>query len=85
MNHFVASKRALNTQTVLWRANELVNTARERLEENAVLAAKNTAIRNIAEQQADALEAVRRGIDVVEAEVTVEFKVHSLPTTFQPG
>jgi autophagy-related protein 17 len=74
-NHFVASKRSLNTQTVLWRANELVNTARELLEENAVLAAKNTAIRNIAEQQVDALEAVRRGIDVVEADISVEFKV----------
>jgi hypothetical protein len=62
INHFVASKRALNTQTVLWRANDLVHTARQLLEENAVLAAK-------------ALEAVRRGIDVVEAEITVEFKV----------
>lgn len=75
INHFVASKRSLNTQTVLWRANDLVNTARQLLEENAVLAAKNTSIRNIVEQQVDALEAVRRGIDVVEAEVEVEFKV----------
>ncbi|KAF2820483.1 hypothetical protein CC86DRAFT_386970 [Ophiobolus disseminans] len=84
VNHFVASKRSLNTQTVLWRANELVNTARGRLEENAVLAAKNTAIRNIAEQQVDALEAARRGIDVVEAEVTVEFKqlLHDVDTSF---
>lgn len=75
VNHFVASKRSLNTQTVLWRANELVNTARELLEENAVLAAKNASIRNIVEQQVDGLEAVRRGIDVVEAEVETEFKV----------
>lgn len=75
INHFVAAKRSLNTQTVLWRANDIVNTARQLLEENAVLAAKNTSIRNIVEQQVDALEAVRRGIDVIEAEVTVEFKV----------
>ena len=75
MNHFVASKRSLNTQTVLWRANEIVNTARELLEENAVLAAKNSSIRNIVDEQVDALEAVRRGIDVVEAEVQTEFKV----------
>tara|TARA_R110002003_G_scaffold1193_4_gene22756 strand:+ start:3512 stop:3853 length:342 start_codon:yes stop_codon:yes gene_type:complete len=81
VNHFVASKRALNTQTVLWRATDIVNTARELLEENAVLAAKNTSIRNIVEQQVDALEAVRRGIDVVEAEITVEFKVQSLTIT----
>jgi autophagy-related protein 17 len=75
ISHFVASKRALNTQTVLWRANDLVNTARELLEENAVLAAKNTCIRNIVEQQVDALEAVRRGVSDIEAEITVEFKV----------
>jgi autophagy-related protein 17 len=75
INHFVASKRSLDTQTVLWRANDLVTSARQLLEENAILAAKNTAIRNIVEQQVDALEAARRGIDVVEAEITVEFKV----------
>ncbi|KAI8931327.1 hypothetical protein NX059_011668 [Plenodomus lindquistii] len=84
VNHFVASKRSLNTQTVLWRATEIVATARELLEENAVLAAKNTAIRNIAEHQADALEAIRRGIDVVEAEVDTEFKqlLHDVDTSF---
>jgi autophagy-related protein 17 len=84
VNHFVASKRSLDTQTVLWRANDIVTTARELLEENAVLAAKNTSIRNIVEQQVDALEAARRGIDVIEAEITVEFKVqppqHSIQT-----
>ncbi|KAF2655657.1 hypothetical protein K491DRAFT_598440 [Lophiostoma macrostomum CBS 122681] len=84
VNHFVASKRSLNTQTVLWRANEIVNTARELLEENAVLAAKNASIRNIVDEQVDALEAVRRGIDVVEAEVQAEFKqiLHDVDTAF---
>jgi autophagy-related protein 17 len=75
VNHFVISKRALNTQTVLWRATEIVNTARELLEENAILAAKNTCLRNIVDRQVDSLEAVRRGIDVIETEVTSEFKV----------
>ncbi|KAF2107673.1 autophagy-related protein 17 [Lophiotrema nucula] len=84
VHHFVASKRSLNTQTILWRANELVNTARELLEENAVLAAKNSSIRSIVDEQVDALEAVRRGIDVVEAEVQAEFKqiLHDLDTSF---
>lgn len=75
VNHFVASKRSLNSQTVLWRANDIVNSARELLEENAILAAKNSSIRTIVDEQVDALEAVRRGIDVVEAEVQAEFKV----------
>jgi autophagy-related protein 17 len=77
VNHFVASKRALNTQTVLWRANEIVTSARELLEENAILTAKNASIRNIVDEQVNALEAVRRGIDVVEADVQTEFKVIS--------
>jgi autophagy-related protein 17 len=81
---FVASKRSLNSQTVLWRANDIVNSARELLEENAVLAAKNAALRTITEQQVDALEAVRRGIDVAEAEVQAEFKqlLHDVDTSF---
>ncbi|KAH8712015.1 autophagy-related protein 17 [Phaeosphaeriaceae sp. PMI808] len=84
VNHFVASKRSLNTQTVLWRANDLVHTSRQLLEENAILAAKNTCIRNIVEQQVDALEAVRRGIDVIEADIAVEFKqlLHDVDTSF---
>lgn len=75
MTHFVASKRSLQTQTILWRANEIVTSARELLEENALVAAKNTSIRNIVDEQIDALEAVRRGIDVVEGDVQAEFKV----------
>ncbi|KNG48153.1 kinase activator [Stemphylium lycopersici] len=84
VNHFVAAKRSLNTQTVLWRATDIVSTARELLEENAVLAAKNTSIRNIVEQQVDSLEAVRRGMDVVESEVQAEFKqiLHDVDTSF---
>lgn len=84
VNHFVASKRALNTQTILWRATDIVTSARELLEENAVLAAKNESIRNIVDQQIDALEAVRRGVDVVEANVQSEFKqlLHDLDTSF---
>jgi autophagy-related protein 17 len=84
VNHFVSSKRSLNTQTVLWRANEIVTSARELLTENAVLAAKNSSIRNVVDEQADALEAVRRGIDIVEAEVQVEFKqmLHDLDASY---
>ncbi|KAJ4299606.1 Autophagy- protein 17 [Kalmusia sp. IMI 367209] len=84
VTHFVASKRSLQTQTILWRANEIVTSARELLEENALLAAKNTSIRNIIDEQVDALEAVRRGIDVVEADVQAEYKqlLHDLDTSF---
>jgi autophagy-related protein 17 len=70
---FVASKRSLNTQTVLWRATQTVSAARGLLEEKAVLAAKNAAIRRIVARQTGALEGVRRGLDVVEADVQAGF------------
>jgi autophagy-related protein 17 len=76
ITHFVASKRSLNTQTILWRANDIVNSARGLLEENAILSAKNVSIRNIVDEQIDSLMAVRRGIEVVEADVQVEYKVY---------
>lgn len=84
MNHFVASKRSLSSTTTLWRANEIANSARLLLEENAILSAKNSFIRCSIEEQIDALEAVRRGIGMVEAEVKTEFKnlLHSLDTSF---
>lgn len=75
VKHFVAAKRSLNTHTVLYSANETVNSARELLEENAVLAARNAAVKNIVHEQADALEAVRRGMHVVQAEIHHDFKV----------
>ncbi|OCK76230.1 hypothetical protein K432DRAFT_336059 [Lepidopterella palustris CBS 459.81] len=84
VNHFVASKRSLNSATVLWRANEIVNSARLLLEENAILAAKNSFIRCSIAEQVDALEAVRRGIAMVETDITDEFKqlLHSLDSSF---
>lgn len=75
VNHFVASKRSLSSTTTLWRANEIANSARLLLEENAILSAKNSFIRCSIGEQIDALEAVRRGIGLVEAEVKTEFKV----------
>ncbi|CAI6311390.1 unnamed protein product [Periconia digitata] len=84
VNHFVASKRSLNTQTILWRANDIVTSARDLLEENAILSAKNASIRNIVDTQVENLEAIRRGIDVIEADVQTEFKqlLHDLDTSF---
>jgi len=80
----VAAKRALGTQTVLWRATELVGAARALLHENAALAARNTALRSLAEHQIDALDAVRRGIDAVGGDVDADFKqlLHQVDTAF---
>ena len=75
VNYFLASKRSLSSTTHVWRANELVTAAREALEENAVLAAKNAFVRRAISEQVTAVEAVRTGIETVATEGKDEFKV----------
>ncbi|KAF2743354.1 RIO1-domain-containing protein [Sporormia fimetaria CBS 119925] len=84
VTHFVAAKRALNSQTSLWRANEIVTSARELLEENALLFARNSAIKALIYEQEDTLEAIRRGMHVVETDTQADFKrtIHSLDVAF---
>jgi autophagy-related protein 17 len=75
VNYFVASKRSLSSASHVWRANEVVNSARVLLEENAVLAAKNTFIRSSVAEQIDVLEALRLGVDEVGQRAHDEFRV----------
>ncbi|KAF2274048.1 uncharacterized protein EI97DRAFT_382065 [Westerdykella ornata] len=80
VEHFVAAKRSLNSQTHLWHANQLVTAARQLTEENAIVAAKTSAIRNMVDEEVDKLEAVRRGIHLLEADTQREYKtiLHNL-------
>jgi autophagy-related protein 17 len=81
---FVAAKRSLNTQTVLWRANQVVTDARKHLEDNAVIVARVHSLRAIVEEQKERFQAVRYGIDKVELETQAEFKrlLHDLDASF---
>ncbi|KAI9710001.1 MAG: autophagy protein 17 [Bogoriella megaspora] len=65
VNHFVQAKKSLSCTTHVWRANEIVNTARTCLEENAVLRAKNTFVRRGLGEQLGSLRAVLVGIEGV--------------------
>lgn len=71
---FVAAKRSILSTSYLLRANEIVNSARSLLEENAILAAKNSFLRSTVEEQAGTLEAIRLGVSAVGEEAWDELK-----------
>ncbi|KAI9657299.1 MAG: autophagy protein 17 [Bathelium mastoideum] len=74
VGHFVSAKRALASTTQVWRANEIVTTARASLEENAILRAKNAFIHQSLQQQLDSLRAVQYGIEQVGQDAQSDLK-----------
>lgn len=75
VTHFVASKRSLSSTSHVWQANQIVTGARDCLEENALLKAKNAFLRGALDEQLLALEAVSEGVQMVGAEGEEEFQV----------
>ena len=82
VGHLVSAKRALASTNQVYRANEIVTTARASLEENAILRAKNSFIRQSLQQQLDSLRAVQHGIGQVGQEAQSDLKVTSPTETF---
>ncbi len=76
VSHLLASKRSLSSVSHVWRANELVTSARALLEQSVVLGARSGFIRKGVEEQVKILQNVRNGVEVVAREGQVEFKVH---------
>jgi len=75
VTHFVASKRSLSSTSHVWQANQIVTGARDCLEENALLKAKNAFLHGALDEQLLALEAVSEGVQMVGAEGEEEFQV----------
>lgn len=73
--HFVAAKRSLSSVSHVWRANEIVTSARAALEEDAVLSAQNAFVKRAVDEQVNALEAIRHGVEQTAVEGQAEFKV----------
>lgn len=79
VSHFVAAKRSLAATAHIYRANDIVSTGRSRVEESAVLAAKNAFLRHGVGEEANALISVRNGLDSVGTDADIDFKVCHLP------
>lgn len=76
VEYFLSSKRSLSSISQVWRAREIVDSGREALEENAVLCARNTFVRHAVDGQIEALEAIRHGASVVDAQGFEDFQVN---------
>jgi len=75
---FIASKRSLSTINQVWRARDLVESGREALERNAILAASNSFVRCAVDVQLDSLAGIRYGGRVMEIEGSAELKVRHM-------
>jgi autophagy-related protein 17 len=75
VSHLLASKRSLSSISTVWRANEIVTTARSALEEGVVLSARTGFLRNGISEQVKILRKVRGGIGNVYKDGQRDFKV----------
>ncbi|KAG9243498.1 autophagy-related protein 17, partial [Calycina marina] len=74
VSHLLASKRSLSSISTVWRANEIVTSARESLEESVKLSARTGFLRAGIAEQANLLRKVRRGVDDIYKEGQKDFK-----------
>lgn len=78
VSHLLASKRSLSSISTAWRANEIVTSARTKLEESVMLNARTEFLRSGIVEQVKVLRKVRGGIEGVYREGTRDFKVRLL-------
>src|SRR5213595_157473 len=71
--HVLAAKRSLSSIHNVWRANEIVTSARSRLEESVVLSSRNTFLRRGVRSQVQVLRKVRQRIEAVARDGHEEF------------
>ncbi|CAL3964028.1 hypothetical protein PZA11_001486 [Diplocarpon coronariae] len=74
VTHLLASKRSLASISTVWRANEIVTSARSALEESVVLSARTGFLRDGISEQVMILKRVKRGIEGVYNDGQREFK-----------
>ncbi|KAK0118463.1 autophagy protein 17 [Cadophora gregata] len=74
VTYLLASKRSLASISTVWRANEIMTSARSALEESAVLSARTGFLRSGISEQVKVLRRVRGGIENVYKEGQRDFK-----------
>ncbi|TVY34410.1 Autophagy-related protein [Lachnellula occidentalis] len=74
VSHLLASKRSLSCINTVWRANEIVTSARAALEESVVLSARTGFLRNGISGQVKILKKVRNGVENVYKDGQRDFK-----------
>jgi autophagy-related protein 17 len=73
--HLLASKRSLSSISSVWRANEIVTSARTALEGSVILGARTAFVRKGIAQQTRILRRVRDGVESVYRDGQRDFEV----------
>jgi autophagy-related protein 17 len=73
--HLLASKRSLSSISTVWKANEIVTSARSSVEESVILDARTRFLRKGISFQAKIIQRVRNGMEVVYNEGQRDFEV----------
>ncbi|KAI9731250.1 MAG: autophagy protein 17 [Claussenomyces sp. TS43310] len=74
VSHLLASKRALSSINTVWRANEIVTSARSALEESVILSSRTGFLRKGISQQTKTLQKIRRDIEFAYSDTQREFE-----------
>lgn len=72
--HLLASKRSLSSISTLWRANEIITSARAALEESVILGAQTGFLRSGFGEQVRILTTMRSGIERIYTDGQRDFK-----------
>ena len=73
VSHLVSAKRSLSSINHVWRANEIVESARKSLETNAISVARSDFLKRGIEAQVNLLAQVQKNTRAVEEEGAMEF------------
>lgn len=82
VSHLLSAKRALSSINTVWRANEIVTSARSALEESVILRSRSGFLQRGIEQQTRLLKKVKTGVENVYKEGQQEFEVCLLTILF---
>lgn len=85
VSHLLAAKRSLSSINMVWRANEIVTSARAALEESAALSASTGFLRNAIAGQVKILIKVRGGVENAYKDGQRDFKVRRLTHISRKG
>lgn len=75
VSHLLASKRSLSSISTVWRANEIVTSAKNALEESAILQAKTRFLQSGINEQMKTLLKVRKTVEFVYNDGQEDFSV----------
>ena len=75
LDYLLASKRSLSSTNHVWRANEIVNSAREAVAEGVVLRARSEFLRQAVDEQLNLLARVKNGVEHTRRRGQTDFEV----------